>query len=135
MPSYTARCDDCGSLTEYSIGVKDRYLTPPCEVCDSECTRLVVRQAPVGFVKGRFEAFKSPVDGSIISTAQGLADHNKRNNVVNIHDGYSEEAISKGSYLRPPPKPDKKEIAQAVVESIHKVEAGYKPVRENQDAD
>lgn len=32
------------------------------------------------------EAFKSPIDGSIISTRQQLADHNKKHGVTNVSD-------------------------------------------------
>jgi hypothetical protein len=34
-------------------------------------------------VKGNFDAFVSPVDGSLIKNHRDLEDHNRRNNVVN----------------------------------------------------
>ena len=41
-------------------------------------------------IHGVFEPFKSPVDGSIISTNKQLRDHNEKNNVVNA-DEFSPE--------------------------------------------
>lgn len=46
-------------------------------------------------VHGDIDAFRSPVDGSIISDRKALREHNQRNNVVNTadlgSDGYNRE--------------------------------------------
>lgn len=39
-----------------------------------------------------FEPFRSPVDGSIITSESSLREHNRRNDVVNVHEGYTEAA-------------------------------------------
>ena len=38
------------------------------------------------FIHGDFQPFVSPVDGSVISDRKQLAEHNKRNNVVNTSE-------------------------------------------------
>ena len=42
------------------------------------------------YISGNFEAFKSPIDGSIISCRSQLRTHNKKHGVTDIRD-YSEE--------------------------------------------
>lgn len=133
MPTYSARCLECKALTEF-ISPLSKYLeTPPCSVCGGG-TKVVITKAPQGYVKGNFAPFRSPVDGTIISTASGLAEHNKRNNVVNISDGYSEDRVLAGDYMPPPPKPDKADIKKDIVSAAQQLEQGYvPPIREAYD--
>jgi hypothetical protein len=42
-----------------------------------------MRLSGVAIVRGNFDAFVSPVDGSLIRNHKELENHNKRNNVVN----------------------------------------------------
>jgi hypothetical protein len=90
--------------------------------------KKVILKAPQGFVKGNFDRFRSPVDGSIISTERDLRNHNARNNVVNIHDGYDEATVMRGEYVKPTAGPDKKDIAKDIYESYQRVDSGYKPI-------
>jgi hypothetical protein len=88
----------------------------------------VILSAPLGIVFGRFEAFVSPVDGSIIRTAREMREHNLRNNVVNLADGYDEKRILAGDYGK------KEELSHAerkedVAEAIGMLQQGYKPLR------
>jgi hypothetical protein len=46
-------------------------------------TAAAAREGIDVLVRGKFAAFVSPVDGSLISNQKQLDDHNKRNNVVN----------------------------------------------------
>jgi hypothetical protein len=46
------------------------------------CDAGAVRRDSGAAIHGKFEPFKSPVDGSVISTNKQLRDHNERNNVV-----------------------------------------------------
>jgi len=43
-------------------------------------------QATSAYIHGDIQPFVSPVDGSVISDRRQLAEHNKRNNVVNTHE-------------------------------------------------
>jgi hypothetical protein len=126
MPTYEALCNHCATVVEYRCAVVDALRPPWCPECKG-AMRKVIRTAPKGFVKGKFEPFKSPVDGTVISTERALRDHNARNNVVNIHDGYPEERVIKGDYMGPPPKPDKKDISKDIYEAARMLEQGYKP--------
>jgi predicted nucleic acid-binding Zn ribbon protein len=125
MPTYNARCNNCETVYEYVCPVAERYDTPECE-CGG-IVQVVILKAPQGFVKGNFDRFRSPVDGSIIGTERDLRNHNARNNVVNIHDGYDEATVLRGEYVKPPKK-DKRDVAQDVYDAYQHVDTtGYKP--------
>jgi len=133
MPIYTSECPECGLRFNEYRSVAEYRATPKCEACHGP-TFNVMLEAPQAFVKGKFEPFISSVDRTLISTQNDLNEHNKRNNVVNVHDGYSErELFDKMSAPRDTPKVDKKEVAADIAESIKQVQAGYKPTIEAQD--
>jgi len=128
MATYDGECQQCGTIQEYHCAVSDRH-DQGCAACGGQL-KLIILQAPKGFVKGKFEAFKSVVDGSIVSSQRTMDEHNKRNGVVCLADGYDEEQILAGNLGKPLPKtPEqiKKEIATDIVESIQQVQSGYKP--------
>jgi len=125
MPSYDAKCRSCGKLSTYLSTVEERYSIPPCH-CGGDRSKIILT-APKGFVKGNFAPFKSPVDGSIISTDRALREHNTRNSVVSIHEGYDEAKVLAGDFGRKEVKPDKKELANDIGESIYKLNQGYVP--------
>lgn len=132
MPLYEAQCDKCGAVVDYHRRIADALETPECPRCGGQ-TRKVILSAPTSFVKGRFAPFKSVVDGSIIASERDMQEHNKRNNVVNVADGFSEDAVLAGNFGRKEEKLDKKELARDIGESIHMLENGYKPNIEVQD--
>ena len=77
-----------------------------------------------------FKAFRSPVDGSIITTERGLRDHNARNGVMNVHEGYSEKTymeMTKQDFQKPLDQERKKDLLADIKESITMTEQGYKP--------
>jgi putative FmdB family regulatory protein len=129
MRVYEYRCDHCGWEDEYRRKVQNCMDTPRCYNCGS-ATRKVIRTAPKGHVRNRFEAFKSPVDGRVISNAEQLRTHNERNNVVSMADGYSTEQLMRltGEKRRSPVEKDD------VIEAFKAVNAGYTPRREYDDA-
>lgn len=126
MPLYESRCHECDILYQYRKPIAECKDTPKCESCGGE-THKVIETAPVGFVTGKFEPFKSQVDGSVITCQADLREHNIRNNVANLHDGWSEEKILAGEIGEKPKPVDKKEIAEDIQESIQMVTQGYKP--------
>jgi putative FmdB family regulatory protein len=126
MPLYEARCHDCDLLLQYRKPVAEYLDTPVCPSCGGGTSKVIV-SAPMGFVAGKFEPFKSQVDGSVITCQSDLAEHNKRNNVVNMHDGWSEDKILAGDLGQKKVVPDKKEIAEDLQRAIHDVTQGYKP--------
>lgn len=128
MPIYEAHCLVCNQDYDYTATVKQCLDVPPCVVCGGAGVK-VIRKAPRGFVTGRFEPFVSTVDGSLISNQRQLREHNTRNGVVSLNDGYSEEKVLSGDMA--PAKADKKkemaDLQKDIGESIQMVNAGYKP--------
>jgi len=130
MPIYEALCDGCDSIVTYHRTVADRNETPVCPRCGGE-THKAIFTAPKSYITGKFEAFKSVVDGSIIDSQRAMREHNKRNDVVCLADGYDEETILAGNLGKPLPKSVaeiRKDIADDIQQSIHEVQNGYKPI-------
>lgn len=134
MALYDARCGACDTEFEFRCSIDKREDVPPCPLCGALAARIIL-QAPGGFVRGKFDAFVSPVDMSVISTQRDLQEHNKRNGVVNIQEGYSEEKVMKGDFGRTKEENKVKEVANDVQEAIHDVTHGYKPTIGVQDDD
>jgi hypothetical protein len=127
MPVYDAQCTMCSQLSQYTSSVESRTILPLCPYC-AGVTKKVIVNAPRGYVKGNFATFKSPVDGSVISTERDLREHNARNGVMNIHEGYDETKIVSGDFGKKIEGPDPKEIANDVGEALHKLQyEGYVP--------
>lgn len=134
MPVYEARCPGCGTTAEYLRSVAECLDTPDCPECAVRMDKVVL-SAPLSYVTGRFEAFRSSVDGSIIRNQRDMLEHNKRNNVVNIADGYSDDAVRNGNFRKPKEaKLDKKELADDIGAAILKVRDGYRPEVQYDDA-
>lgn len=100
-----------------------------CSICGLPLDRRI--SAPICLNNTReFKAFRSPVDGSIISSSSGLRNHNARNNVVNVHDGYSEQSIigaTKRNFQKELDVERAKDLSQDLKQAIHKVSDGYTP--------
>lgn len=132
MPTYDAQCCECDAQFTYVSSIARCLDVPNCGLCNGTA-RKVILSAPLGFVHGKFEAYKSIVDGSLISTANDLKEHNKRNGVINLNDMYSEEDIRSGNMGRKQVVDDKPDIAGDIAESIHDLNNGYKPVVAKED--
>ena len=131
MPTYQAQCTACGLITAYTASVSTRTATPLCPSCKNT-TQLGIFSAPLGYVKGDFKPFVSPVDGSVINSQNKLKEHNVRNNVVSLNEGYSEEKVLKGDIA---PKQEEVTSKDEVVEALAKVKQGYKPTCEEAEHD
>lgn len=134
MPIYQAVCKACEIEADYTRSVDDRMLTPQCVSCGTPMEKVILT-APRGFVTGKFDPFVSPVDGSLITSQREMQEHNRRNNVVNMADGYSDEAIKSGACAAPPPKVDINDIKADIAEATQMVTNGYKPITEVYDGD
>jgi len=124
MRVYECECNVCGTAGEYFAELKDYNNAPSCTSCGGECRR-VIRTAPHGYMGGNFEAFQSPVDCSVIKNKKELADHNRRNDVVSLADGYTTQELLKLPGV--PPKEQPRDVKTEVVEAYQAVKAGYKP--------
>ena len=80
----------------------------------------------LSIIRGNFDAFRSPVDGSIIATHRDLENHNKRNSVVNSAEFSPEflegkrkerERILRGEHTREEKFERKREIYNRWVEA------------------
>lgn len=125
---YDAICLTCTHQYDYVRPIAERMNVPPCPACASEDVRKIVVNAPLGCVTGKFDAFKSQVDGTIIRNKRELEEHNRRNNVCLLGEGYSNDDILDGKCCEKEAVPDKKDLAKDIVEAIRKCEAGYKPI-------
>ena len=134
MPLYQAVCDRCVVYTEYRASVSDCMKTPGCPECGDRMVKRILT-APTGVVTGKFEPFKSSVDGTLIRCQKDLREHNLRNGVVNVQDGFPEEKVIAGDFNRVEAKLDPNERKQDIAEAIHKVTQGYRPVIGVQDDD
>lgn len=132
---YDAICLTCEHTYEYYRPISERAMVPPCPECGGEQVRKVILSVQKGLVKGKFEPFKSQIDGTIIATERDLQEHNKRNNVRLLGEGYSNEDILAGRCVEKEKPKDKNDIAKDIVESIRRVEAGYKPNIQHEGAE
>lgn len=127
---YPYRCPDCERQFDRVCSLFEYEHEPQffCPICEVECIRVIT---PVrSFVTGKFEPFISPVDGSVITCSHDLQEHNKRNNVVNLHDGYDEKAVegfTKRAWNQTPEAERKKDLSKDMEQAIQKLESGYKP--------
>lgn len=126
---YAYRCEFCELSFDRVCRLSDYENTPEfdCPSCGQVARQVIT--PPRLFTKG-FEPFRSPVDGSIISTHRELAEHNKRNNVVNLHDGYDEKAVqsfTKQDLFKGHEEERKKDLADDMKKAVTKLENGYNP--------
>lgn len=111
-PSF--QCPECGAQLR-------RVLTAP---------RVLMNTKP-------FEAFKSPVDGSIITGEASLREHNKRNNVVQLHEGYDEKGVqnlTKRDYQKEQDAETQKDLREDMKAAIQKLDQGYTPIVAHEDS-
>lgn len=130
--------DCCGQRHERTCSLASYEADPgySCPVCGRSLAQVVTAPRLLHKTKP-FEAFKSPVDGSIITCDRDLREHNKRNGVVNVHDGYDDKAV-KGMVNRDFQKPLDEERRSDLVsdmrEAVVKLEQGHKPQTVSEDA-
>ena len=127
---YQARCRGCGAEFDYSRTVDQRHDVPPCPRCGQECEKVIL-SAPMGVVTGKFEPFRSMIDGSLISNQRDLEQHNKRHNVALLNDGYSDEGIKQlAEKAKNKPAIKVEGLAEDLAEATKAVSSGYTPNRQ-----
>ena len=65
--------------------MRKRYIQDPQT---GKLVEASVYRRPTHFIQGEIEPFKSPIDGSVISSRKELAEHNRRHNVT--QDSFNE---------------------------------------------
>lgn len=124
---YDGECRVCGLTFSYHRPVDQRHDVPECRQCGALDTKLVILRAPAGFTTGKFDPFVSPVDGSVITTKRELNEHNKRNKVVQLAEGYSEDKVIRGDFQQPKHELSAADLAADIQKATHEVASGYKP--------
>lgn len=131
VPVYEAICRDCEIAADYLRPVDQCMDTPICVSCGGKMHKVIL-SAPKGFVKGKFEPFVSSVDGTLISSQRDMDEHNRRNNVVSMADGYDNDTVIRGDFVKPEEK-DINDLKADIAEATHMVTQGYKPHTEVYD--
>lgn len=126
---YSGCCGSGRILRQCRLAEYEADPSYACPVCGGPLQQIISAPRLLNNTK-TFEAFKSPVDGSIIACDRDLREHNKRNNVVNLHDGYDEKGVSgftKKNYQAELDKERAKDLASDMKEAVQKLDQGYKP--------
>lgn len=100
-----------------------------CASCGKRLRAKKVQQAKLTRTPS-FEAFKSPVDGSVITNRRELAEHNRRNDVVNVHDGFDSAAVDAmitKDYQKPLDDERRKDLQSDMEISLQRLNDGYVP--------
>lgn len=127
MPIYHSECKECGIRYREVRPISEYNKYPRCEACHGPTFGLILG-APMAYVANKFDAFKSYVDGSIIRNGKELEEHNKRNGVQNLHDGYDEAKILAGDLGAKRVEPTKEETLKDAIEAYNEVKNGYRPI-------
>lgn len=134
---YPYECSQCGNYYERICSLGEYSSDPDlvCSVCGTAMDRIITAPRVLLHTKP-FEPFRSPVDGSIVSSRRELQEHNKRNNVVNTHDGYDEQTIlnwTKKDYQKPLDDERRIDLKDDMRKAIQKLEQGYTPHPPSED--
>jgi len=128
MTVYEAQCSVCDATADYLRPVDDRLDTPVCPECNVRMDKKVF-SAPKGYVRGKFAPFRSTVDGTMINNHNDMREHNKRNDVVCLADGYSDAQVKAAMFQKPAEAPisTKEELTADIMTAAIQVRDGYKP--------
>lgn len=108
-----------------------------CPDCGRQLKRVITAPRALNNTR-EFVPFISPVDRTLITSQRALREHNKRNNVQNLHDGYDEKAVqnmTKVDHFAPLEAERRSDLADDMRKAVQKLEEGYKPapVQEGED--
>lgn len=127
---YPYKCPACGSNATRVCRLAEYEADPTFRcACGAQMVRRITAPRFLNNTKP-FESFKSPVDGSIITCERELREHNKRNNVVNIHEGYTEAELNdftKRDWHKPLEDERRKDLREDIDTAVQKLHEGYVP--------
>lgn len=129
MAIYTYRCGRCGWTTEVVQSIKSYCISPNVPVC-VHCPEVALpmerylTKPLVTFDTQPWDSYRSPIDGTPITSRKERNEHMARHGVVMLDD------------IKPDIERNRKRIEHErvasiksdVVDALHKVEAGHKPV-------
>ncbi len=110
------------------------------EEMQANMREILQSKTPPGMVRPRnLEAFKSHIDGSVVTNQKELDEHNRKNDVIDVREWGNDQFCDLDAkkereefYLGTSTKA-KKERTATIVESIQKLEQGYTPPRRNEE--
>lgn len=126
---YEGCCSAKGFERVCSLAAYEADSSFSCPECGKPLNRVITAPRYLNNTKP-FEAFISPVDRTVINSQRELREHNKRNNVVNTHDGYDEKAIlgfTKKDWQKPLDDERRADLQEDMKLAVQRLEHGYKP--------
>ena len=101
---------------------------------------LASRKAPGMIVRNKIEAFKSSVDGSVVTNKKELDEHNRRNDVIDVREWGNDQFCDldakkeREARILGTSVTENKKRKNDFAESVQKLEQGYKPtIRQQED--
>lgn len=126
MAIYPYKCSACGREEEIIQSISSYSKAPIRPQCHGEMTRVFT----VPMVSQDIEPFRSTIDGTVINSRSSRREHMLKHGVV-LHADIESEIPKVRQEMARAELEDRK---KAVVEAVHKTEAGYKPVLETAEA-
>lgn len=128
---YEYLCESCDRMFERVCRLSEYEANPDysCPNCGGLARQVLSAPSLITGAE-QFTAFVSPVDGSVIENKRALREHNKRNGVVNLHDGFDEKGVqnmTKRNYQAEFDKENAKDIQKDMETAVKKLNDGYKP--------
>lgn len=129
---YPYACPRCGTQIERICRLAEYEAEPyvRCK-CGTMMKQIICAPRTLNNTK-EFQAFKSPVDGTIVNSQRELAEHNKRNGVINVHEGYSEKELfgmTKRDFQKPLDEERRKDLVPDILQSVEMLKNGFVPTK------
>lgn len=131
MAVYPYFCQECGKEEEVIQSISSYCVAPIRPAC---CAKTMERRMTLPMVQmdmPNWGGYVSPIDGTFIDSKSKERDHKEQHGVVHLHEVEGHAAAKKAERAAAA----RKELKADLVESAHKVEAGYKPQLESVAAD
>lgn len=109
---------------------EERAIKHAKEKAEAEENQVLMKKATsAAIIGGNFEAFKSPVDGSIINNSADLRRHNTRNGVTDMRDYGDEWFKKRGKEMHDEKTGNTPEAKRERQQLCHDVLKAYKMIR------
>ena len=127
MAIYPYKCVGCGHEQEVYQSIASYSVTPNRPIC---CGQPMERKITLVLAAvDRQQAYVSPLDGSVIDSREKERQHMSKHGVVHFDEIAPDFERNKKRRLAE----TKVSLKQDLIESVHKVEAGYRPQVETVD--
>lgn len=118
MPTYTAACMDCGTVTDYIRRMADSADTPVC--CEKKMTKILTTTMVSAMAWSGHKGFHAPDGvngvGTWIEDGAAFKRYMDKNNVVPASEGEQEARIQSGNKA----KADERKLETAVLEAYRR---------------